>query len=364
MKRNQIFNFRIAYFPGGIISIDAIEKASLQRYREDDHFSHHGLKSPFPPAVQDDMKPIENDSDPCPVCGTPGIFSFQSRDLMFDKTEEYRYLSCCHCHSEFQSPMPGPSQIASFYPDSYEQYAPLDQLKPFSHAKTAVLKYHYGYTHLPAPPMPYRLISRLLASFFYKDTLPYIENGRVLDVGCGNGRYIRRMNSLGWRCEGVEFNETAVNVCRQAGLKVFHGELKNAHFADDFFDLVTARQLIEHLPDPIGFVQEITRILKPGGRFVVITPNNLSLGKKLFGKRWFANEVPRHLVLFNADSLSMLLTKYGYRLVSRQTSSSPKMLLNSWDYLVDNQRPPFAQEKDQTLFGTPGCIPRSTFQQG
>ena len=299
------------------------------------------------------MTPIKNDSDPCPVCGSPGIFSFQSRDLMFDKNEEYRYLSCCHCHSEFQSPMPEVSQIASFYPDSYDQYAPLDQLKPFSHAKTAVLKYYYGYTHLPAPPLPYRLIARLWASFFYKDTLPYIDNGRALDVGCGNGRYLRRMNSLGWQCEGVEFNGTAVNVCRQAGLKVFHGELKNAHFGDDTFDLVTARQLIEHLPDPKDFVREVTRILKPGGRFVLITPNNLSLGKKLFGKRWFANEVPRHLVLFNAASLSMLLANFRYSLVRSQTSSSPKMLLNSWDYLVDNRSRPSRRNKVKRFVARP-----------
>jgi len=310
------------------------------------------------------MKRIENDSDLCPVCGAKGTFSFQSRDLMFDKTEEYRYLSCCQCHTEFQSPMPGPDQIASFYPDSYDQYAPLEHQKPFSHVKTAVLKYHYGYSHLPATSLPYRLISGIFAYFYAKDTLSYIHNGRLLDVGCGNGRFIRRMNSLGWQCEGVEFNETAVNVCRQAGLQVFHGELKNAHFADNSFDVVTARQLIEHLPDPAGFVQEITRILKPGGRFVVITPNNLSFGKKLFGARWFANEVPRHIVLFNASSLSMLLTRHKYTLVSRRTSSSPKMLLNSWDYLVDNRGRPSRKKKIKRLLARPVAFLASLFNSG
>ena len=316
------------------------------------------------PVVQDDMNPIANDTDRCPVCGARARFSFRSRDLMFDKPEEYCYLACPQCRSEFQSPMPGPSQIASFYPDSYDQYAPLDRLRPFSPAKTAVLKYHYGYTHLPAPPVPYRLLSRLWASFLYKDTLSYVADGRMLDVGCGNGRYLRRMNSLGWQCEGVEFNATAVKVCRQAGLNVFHGELKDAQLADACFDLVTARQLIEHLPDPAGFVAEITRILKPGGRFVLITPNNLSWGKKLFGKRWFANEVPRHLVLFNPASLAMLVTQYGYRLVDRQTSSSPKMLLNSWDYLVGNRGRPSRRKKIKRLLARPVAFLAALFNKG
>ena len=316
------------------------------------------------PVVQDDMNPKVNDNDRCPVCGAQASFSFRSRDLMFDKPEEYDYLSCPRCRSEFQSPLPGPSQIASFYPDSYDQYAPLGRLRPFSPAKTAVLKYHYGYTQLPASPAPYRLLSGVWASFFYKDTLSYIADGRVLDVGCGNGRYLRRMNSLGWQCEGVEFNATAVAVCRQAGLKVFHGELKDARFGDACFDLVTARQLIEHLPDPAGFVAEITRILKPGGRFVLITPNNLSWGKKLFGKRWFANEVPRHLVLFNAASLAMLVTPYGYRLVDRQTSSSPKMLLNSWDYLVGNRGRPSRKHKIKRLLARPVAFLAALFNKG
>lgn len=310
------------------------------------------------------MHKIEDHTDRCPVCGGEATFSFLSRDLMFDKREEYRYLVCRHCHSEFQSPMPGSSQIASFYPDAYDQYAPLDDLKPLSAAKTAVLKYHYGYAHLNTPPSIFRLLSRVLAAFNYKDSLAFSANGRALDVGCGNGRFIRRMNSLGWRCEGVEFNATAFEVCRQAGLKVFHGELNDARFGDACFDLITARQLIEHLPDPKAFVQEIDRILKPGGRFVIITPNNLSWGKKMFGKRWFANEVPRHLVLFNLASLTALLERYGFRRVFSQTSSSPKILLNSWDYLVDRRGKPSRRSKIKRMLAKPVSFLASLCNRG
>lgn len=310
------------------------------------------------------MKNTEADTIRCPICGSNGIYSFQSRDLMFDGNEEFRYLICSHCNTEFQSPMPGASQITSFYPDEYDQYAPLGAQKPLSPSKTAVLKYHYGYSHLAAPQLPYRLFSWVIALFNYKDALPFIAGGRALDVGCGNGSFIRHMNTLGWRCEGVEFNPTAVRVCRKAGLKVFHGELKEAGFPDACFDLVTARQLIEHLPDPAAFVKEVARILKPGGRFVIITPNNLSLGKKLFGKWWFANEVPRHLILFNADSLSMLLEKHGFRRLYSRTSSSPKILLNSWDYLVANRGRPSRKQKAKRLLAKSVSFVASLFARG
>jgi 2-polyprenyl-3-methyl-5-hydroxy-6-metoxy-1,4-benzoquinol methylase len=146
------------------------------------------------------------------------------------------------------------------------------------------LKYHYGYTHLAAPPMLYRLGFRVLAAIKYKDELPYVVDGRALDIGCGNGRFIRSMNSLGWRCEGVEFSETAVAVCRQAGLKVFHGELEKAGFDNGSFDLVTARHLVEHVADPAMLVTEIARILKPGGR-----PYSKHPTTNLLAKRYLEN---------------------------------------------------------------------------
>lgn len=283
---------------------------------------------------------------------------------MYDKQEEYRYLICRNCKSEYQVPQPNAAQIASFYPKEYDQYAPLKEQKRRSHAKTAVLKYHYGYTHLAAPPLLYRLISRVLAAIKYKDELPYVVDGHALDIGCGNGRFIRSMNSLGWRCEGVEFSETAVTVCRQAGLKVFHGELEKAGFDNESFDLVTARHLVEHVSDPAMLVAEIARILKPGGKAVFETPNNRSFGKKVFGKLWFANEVPRHLVLFNAESLALLAEKNGLRLLYSKTFASPKILLNSWDYLTGNRGKPSRRRKIRRLLARPFAFFASLFNRG
>jgi 2-polyprenyl-3-methyl-5-hydroxy-6-metoxy-1,4-benzoquinol methylase len=302
--------------------------------------------------------------DSCPVCGSDGEFSFASRDLMYDKQEKYRYLICRNCKSEYQVPPPNAAQIASFYPEEYDQYAPLKKQKRRSHAKTAVLKYHYGYAHIAAPPMLYRLGFRVLAAIKYKDELPYVVDGRALDIGCGNGRFIRSMNSLGWRCEGVEFSETAVAVCRQAGLKVFHGELEKAGFDNESFDLVTARHLVEHVADPAMLMTEIARILKPGGKAVFETPNNRSFGKKIFGKLWFANEVPRHLVLFNAESLALLAEKNGLRLLYSKTFASPKILLNSWDYLTGNRGKPSRRRKIRRLLARPFAFIASLFNKG
>lgn len=88
-----------------------------------------------------------------------------------------------------------------------------------------------------------------------------------------NGKFITTMNRLGRQLEGVEFNETAVDVCRQNNLKVFHGSLPEAQFTNDSFDLVTARHVIEHIPDPHQFIGEIARIMCRGALLILQTPN-------------------------------------------------------------------------------------------
>jgi SAM-dependent methyltransferase len=180
-----------------------------------------------------------------------------------------------------------------------------------------------------------------------------VPNGKALDIGCGNGKFIQAMNSLGWQFEGVEFNPVAVDACREAGLKVFNGDLQAAGYRGNSFDLITARHVIEHVPDPNNFMREITRILKKGGRLVIETPNSQALGRRWFGTKWYANEVPRHMVLFNPDNLNMLAERHGLRKIRVKTSTTPKIILNSLDYLIGRQDNPSRKSKVLRILSRP-----------
>ncbi len=280
----------------------------------------------------------------CPICNSSGKFSFLGRDLLYDKNETYRYLQCDLCEAVYQSPIPTPDEISSFYLSDYAPYEQLGAQKQPSHLKLAVLNNQYGYTHLDTSPFC-RLISPAFARFKYRDSIPFVPNGRGLDIGCGNGELIRNMNSFGWSFEGVEFNSDAVNACRSIGIKVFHGNLHDAAFEDNCFDLITARHLIEHIPDPNAFMQEVSRILKRGGSLVIETPNSKALGRKWFRTNWFADEVPRHLVLYCSTNLNQLMQTHGFQLVNVKLFTSPKIILNSWDYLTGNRGKPSKKRK-------------------
>ena len=281
-----------------------------------------------------DIKPVT-----CPICNAESRYDFSSRDLMFDLYTRYDYFSCLSCRSIFQQPMPNLEEINSFYPANYSIYDENAQVRSISKFKQALLWRKKAYSHLK-PSGLYKFLS-LIASPFYQFEKPsYVENGTLLDVGCGNGRYLLTMRSLGWQVQGVELSEDGLKVCRSAGLEVHHGELLSASFSADSFDVITARHLIEHVPDPHSFMAELARILKPGGKLIIETPNSEALGRVCLGPKWFANEVPRHLVLFSSISLLALAQEYGLKNSSINYSTGPKIILNSVDYLIGNRGKP------------------------
>jgi len=289
---------------------------------------------------------------PCPLCGNPGHYAYTGRDLLYGHPGDYPYHACRHCRAVFIVPMPEPEVIGSFYPDDYMVYEKNKGPKRYGWAEKSVLHHRYRYRHL-SPPPPARALAPLLAAFLYRDSLHYVPDGRGLDIGCGNGRFIATMNSLGWRFEGVEFSPVAVRACREAGLTVFEGELADAAFDSESFDLITARHLLEHVPDPHRLFAEIGRVLKPGGRLLIQTPNSAALGRSLFKDLWYANDVPRHLILYDPGNLDMLAEHHGLRKSRGMLLTTPKIILNSLDYYWQNRGKPSRRRKLRRLLSRP-----------
>lgn len=235
--------------------------------------------------------------------------------------------------------MPDAGTIASYYPATYDIYEEDIRSTQPNRVKKAVLTTRLGYSHLAHGALD-RIVSTLAAPFVSFNTPRFVPNGELLDVGCGNGRYLATMRALGWKVQGVEFSEDGINACHKHSVPVHHGDLLSAEFADERFSVISARHLIEHVPDPQVFIQEVSRLLKVGGQFVVETPSSASLGRALLSVNWFANEVPRHLILYNPDNLTSLMKAHGLALETLTLSTSPKIFLNSLDYALDNKGQP------------------------
>jgi len=138
------------------------------------------------------------------------------------------------------------------------------------------------------------------------------QNGRLLEVGCGNGATLETLESLGWQVEGVDFDPAAVERARRRGLQVHLGTLSGQGLPAGSFDVVVSNHVIEHVPDPVDLLRECHRVLKPGGNLVVITPNIEGWGHRIYGADWRGLEPPRHLYLFTVGSLAALSARAGF----------------------------------------------------
>lgn len=277
---------------------------------------------------------------PCPICGSCARYDFSGRDLMFDLRRRYDYFLCTECGGVFQHPMPDRQTIATFYPPDYSVYDEKERTRRVGGWRRALLRQTRDYHHLDVA-LPMRLLAGFLSPIMTPPGTPnFVHGGRLLDVGCGNGRYLSTMRSLGWQVQGVEFSEDGVRVCRMADLPVHHGDLASAGFPDAAFDLITVRHVIEHIAEPHPFMAELARVLKPNGRLVIETPNSEALGRAWFGSNWYANDVPRHLVLFSPRNLALLASMHGLRKAALDLDTSPKVFLNSLDYVTHNRGKP------------------------
>ncbi len=157
--------------------------------------------------------------------------------------------------------------------------------------------------------------------------------GRILDIGCAAGGFLRRASSEGWDLFGVEINQSiAEHASEQYGIRIFGGTIQEAAFPPDYFDVVITINTLEHIHQPVPFVQEIYRILKPGGVFYVMTPNYNNHIVRIAQKFGFLQGVDPidptgHPCLYSDFTLKLLLTKVGFKLVSLHSGMTGNILI-------------------------------------
>lgn len=132
--------------------------------------------------------------------------------------------------------------------------------------------------------------------------------GRVLDVGCGNGVLLREFVKSGWQGFGVDPSPWAVQ-CAD-GYEVFQSTLHGAGFPDGHFDVVTNTAVLEHVAQPHLYVEEVLRILRPGGCAYFNVPNYGSLSIRLGCGSFRSNTPPWHANYFTHRTLAGFLDCY------------------------------------------------------
>lgn len=138
--------------------------------------------------------------------------------------------------------------------------------------------------------------------------------GRVLDVGCAAGYFLRVMKDEGWDVTGLEPSD-AIRAKAQDLIgtdNVRAGLLGEVDLEPGSFDLVTMWDVIEHIPDTVSAVREVGKLLAPGGKFLIETQNIDSRAAKVLGKKWQHFKHAEHIYHFNAKTLGDVLERAGF----------------------------------------------------
>jgi 2-polyprenyl-3-methyl-5-hydroxy-6-metoxy-1,4-benzoquinol methylase len=135
--------------------------------------------------------------------------------------------------------------------------------------------------------------------------------GRLLDVGCNEGRGLRIYARNGFQAEGLDLNEAAAAVAREAGF-VVHTRLLEEFNPVTPYDVVVLSNVLEHTLDPRQMLLDVHRIVAKGGQVWISCPNNESWLRRLFGRSWINWHVPFHISHFSPKTLRELLTQTGY----------------------------------------------------
>jgi len=256
---------------------------------------------------------------PCDYCGAEEADPILSgRDRVCGLKGEFHVVRCARCGLVRTNPQPVPEDLPKAYPPSYDVHVASVTVPdpPAGRLRWGLVNYRDYPLGRKAPAVA-RLAMwpwaglRLRGRDFI-DYLPYRGEGRLLDFGCGTGRYVARMAAAGWHAEGIDPIPAAVAVGREAGLTIHEGTLPGAALPEGHYDVITMWHVLEHVPAPLATLRAARDLLRPDGRLVVVCPLIDSLAASWFGASWFGmRELPRHLTHFSQKTLRRHLEAAG-----------------------------------------------------
>jgi SAM-dependent methyltransferase len=228
----------------------------------------------------------------CPWCGS--LTTDYSLKCRATSGENFYYYKCSECKSLFIYPLPDSQTIQQAYKNDY--YGS-DKEKKFI---------------LPVEKFRKLISARRAANL--AAMLP--EQASVLDIGCGNGNFLKQMQMYGnFQLHGTELpGPAAERAKKHRNISVFTGEI-DENIRKVGFDLITLFHVFEHLDKPLEILREISIMLKSGGYLVVSMPEPESTQVKLFGRHWFHIDPPRHLCLINRKNFINKAETFGLKKV-------------------------------------------------
>jgi len=230
----------------------------------------------------------------CPIC-KENLFK-----KLYPKTYR-RIVKCASCNLVFTNPRLKKKYLKDLYSEEY-----------FNNTDSS----HFGYENYIADE------EKIIKTFSKR--MSEIEKfskkkGNLLDIGCATGFFMKAAKNRKWNVEGVEISEFAA----QHAIKKYHFKIHIDDFLllklpNNYYDVITLWDVVEHFYDPVAALKKINKILAPGGILVLSTPDVESFPAKLTKDKGVGYKLSdEHLTYFSVETMKKLLESTGFVLTKK-----------------------------------------------
>lgn len=242
---------------------------------------------------------IKNNMEQCCLCGSRGFVGVLS-------LPQYTYVRCLQCGLVRRYQGLSPNTQEQLYDEKYFTNSPSRKSNDYTYDYVSDWQWRYDRKR-------------------FKEELREIgrhkKNGRILDVGAATGNFLQIGKAAGYDIVGVEFSPFASAFARERGFEVHTGALEDVSLPFESFDVVTLHHVLEHVPNPVETLSLVHRLMKPDGLLVVEVPNFASFRSKVNGAEWEDLRPDEHLHQFEPRTLSAIIEKSHFQVLSLRTKS-------------------------------------------
>jgi 2-polyprenyl-3-methyl-5-hydroxy-6-metoxy-1,4-benzoquinol methylase len=258
--------------------------------------------------TEENAEQVFHAENSCLVCGDSGSEAFlKAPDRFHGRKVFHQLVRCPNCSLVWLKNSPSPAQMSGHYGPKYDRIIALAGENSPSKSKGRL-----------------KVIDR------------YASCGTLLDMGCNSGAFLAALESSRWRLFGIEMSPEAARKAEiTTGATIFVGDILEANFPPESFDVITCFDVLEHVYSPRLVLQRVHEWLKPGGIFYTQLPNIDSGEARIFKSYWYGLELPRHISHFSPQSLRYLAKSVGLQEVSIKTCAN-SALEYSLRYLIHN----------------------------
>jgi SAM-dependent methyltransferase len=235
----------------------------------------------------------------CPACKSSNT-EFIGKPYGCNEDSKFSVIKCSECGLEWCDPMPTKKELDDYYNSYYEKrYSTVDKNPAITKIRSILTFRHIRLTSF------FNLIKK------------YSPENSILDFGCGEAQILYLAKKNKWKVLGLDYSNELKDTFEKAGIDFYHGnDLDETAVPENSFGCISAKHVVEHLPDLPNFLQSVRRCLTKDGIFAVKTPSATSLRAKLGLANWHLVRPMEHFWGFNKDNFRILMEENGFQVLS------------------------------------------------